>query len=72
MIWLNNWLVGFKQQSLTHFIWQNNNTDKDSVLSKEEIQEAVNQGNLDADVEYQSMYQYYEGPSRSWSYGSWI
>ncbi|CAG2216724.1 unnamed protein product [Mytilus edulis] len=31
----------------------NNNTDKDSVLGKEEIQEAVNQGNLDADVEYQ-------------------
>ena len=32
---------------------RNNNADKDSVLSKEEIQEAVNQGNLDADVEYQ-------------------
>lgn len=31
----------------------NNNTDKDSVLTRDEIQEAVNQGNLDADVEYQ-------------------
>ena len=47
--------LGTRVYIIIYIFWflQNNNADKDSVLSRDEIQEAVNQGNLDADVEYQ-------------------
>jgi hypothetical protein len=36
------------------FFYQNNNGNEVVALEKEEIQQAVNTGNLDADKEYQS------------------
>lgn len=50
------------------FFYQNNNSNEVVALEKEEIQQAVNMGNLDADKEYQSNPLMFTNSEKRWRY----
>ena len=54
----------FNRLSVCLFVLQNNNNGEEVQLDKEELQEAVNQANLEADSEYQSEYRAFNHKQR--------